>query len=178
MNPALNVNIYFIQKMENILNTDDFGAQQKPITELGKNTVYFLPYLMGERSPHNDPQARGAFLGLSLDTPRHQLTQAVFEGVAFALQDCYQLALEQGIRVEQTSICGGGAKNPTILRFLRQRLPDMAIHTAAEEGFNTNALPAQAVAYLAARRLYCLPVSFPATTGVPEPMVCGELCEP
>lgn len=48
--------------MENILNTDDFGAQQKPITELGKNTVYFLPYLMGERSPHNDPQARGAFL--------------------------------------------------------------------------------------------------------------------
>ena len=98
--------------MENILNTDDFGAQQKPITELGKNTVYFLPYLMGERSPHNDPQARGAFLGLSLDTPRHQLTQAVFEGVAFALQDCYQLALEQGIRVEQTSICGGGAKSP------------------------------------------------------------------
>ena len=68
--------------MENILNTDDFGAQQKPITELGKNTVYFLPYLMGERSPHNDPQARGAFLGLSLDTPRHQLTQAVFEIVS------------------------------------------------------------------------------------------------
>lgn len=100
--------------MENILNTDDFGAQQKPITELGKNTVYFLPYLMGERSPHNDPQARGAFLGLSLDTHRHQLTQAVFEGVAFALQDCYQLALEQGIRVEQTSICGGRSQKSSL----------------------------------------------------------------
>ena len=120
--------------MENILNTDDFGAQQKPITELGKNTVYFLPYLMGERSPHNDPQARGAFLGLSLDTPRHQLTQAIFEGVAFALQDCYQLALEQGIRVEQTSICGGGAKSPLWRKIVANILDLPVVRPVCEEG--------------------------------------------
>ena len=116
------------------MNTDDFGAQQKPITELGKNTVYFLPYLMGERSPHNDPQARGAFLGLSLDTPCHQLTQAVFEGVAFALQDCYQLALEQGIRVEQTSICGGGAKSPLWRKIVANILDLPVVRPVCEEG--------------------------------------------
>lgn len=120
--------------MENILNTDDFGAEQKSITELGKNTVYFLPYLMGERSPHNDPHARGAFLGLSLDTPRFQLTQAVFEGVSFALRDCYQLALDQGIRVQQTSICGGGAKSPVWRKIVANVLELPVVRPACEEG--------------------------------------------
>ena len=110
--------------------------------------------------------------GLSLEDGAATATAFVAESIAYSLL----LYLPEIPKI--LIVCGGGAKNPTILRFLRQRLPDMAIHTAAEEGFNTNALPAQAVAYLAARRLYCLPVSFPATTGVPEPMVCGELCEP
>lgn len=74
-------------------------------------------------------------------------------------------------------ICGGGAKNPTLIRFLRQRLPDINIKTAAEEGFDANALEAQAFAYMAVRRLYHLPITFPATTGVAEPMVGGELHE-
>lgn len=57
-------------------------------------------------------------------------------------------------------VCGGGAKNPTLVRFLRQRLPDIGISTAAEEGFDVNALEAQAFAYLAVRRLYhCRPHS-------------------
>ena len=100
--------------MEDILRTADFAAEQSPITpdKLGKNDVYFLPYLMGERSPHNDPAARGAFIGLRMDTARADMTQAVLEGVAFAIRDCVEIARAQGVAVERSRICGGGAKSP------------------------------------------------------------------
>ena len=71
--------------MKDILHTDDFADEQKPLDEegrLGENHVYFLPYLMGERSPHNDPSARASFIGMSMDTSRADMLQAVFEGVA------------------------------------------------------------------------------------------------
>nr|MCR5509882.1 xylulokinase [Lachnospiraceae bacterium] len=73
---------------EDIIGTEDFVTEQKAITEdkLGRNHVYFLPYLMGERSPHNDPLARGTFIGMTMDTSRADMTQAVLEGVAFALR--------------------------------------------------------------------------------------------
>lgn len=79
--------------------------------ELGKNDVYFLPYLMGERSPHNDVNARGAFIGMRPDTTRKQMTLAVLEGVAFALRDCLEAAKKNGVKVERTMLCGGGAKS-------------------------------------------------------------------
>ena len=98
---------------EEILHTADYAAEQAPITRqsLGKNDVYFLPYLMGERSPHNDPAARGAFLGLRMDTPRAAMTQAVLEGVAFAIRDCVEIAKAQGIPIQASTLCGGGAKS-------------------------------------------------------------------
>ena len=70
--------------MDEIIGTKDYGAEQTAITKLGENHVYFLPYLMGERSPHNDPDARGTFIGMTMDTSRADMTQAVLEGVAFA----------------------------------------------------------------------------------------------
>ena len=84
--------------MEDILNTQDFGKEQEPITaeKLGANDVYYLPYLMGERSPHNDPAARGSFIGLRMDSTRADMTQAVLEGVAFAIKDCVEIARAQG----------------------------------------------------------------------------------
>jgi len=97
---------------EEILGTKDFVAEQAPITKLGENHVYFLPYLMGERSPHNDPDARGVFFGMSMDTSRADMTQAVLEGVAFALRDSLEVAKSLGIKIERTKICGGGAKSP------------------------------------------------------------------
>ncbi len=99
---------------EDILNTKDFGAEQADITEdkLGENHVYFLPYLMGERSPHNDPKARGTFIGMTMDSARSDMTQAVLEGVAFALRDSLEVARSLGICPERTKICGGGAKSP------------------------------------------------------------------
>ncbi len=74
--------------------------------------MYFLPYLMGERSPHNNPNARGTFIGMTMDTTRADMTQAVLEGVAFALRDSFEVAKSLGIRIERTKICGGGAKSP------------------------------------------------------------------
>ena len=67
---------------------------------------------MGERSPHNDPNARGTFIGLTMDTTRADMTQAVLEGVAFALRDSFEVARSLGIHIARTRICGGGAKSP------------------------------------------------------------------
>ena len=97
---------------EEILGTTDFASEQATITKLGENHVFFLPYLMGERSPHNDPDARGVFFGMSMDTSRADMTQAVLEGVAFALRDSLEVAKSLGIKIERTKICGGGAKSP------------------------------------------------------------------
>lgn len=98
--------------MDEIIGTSDYGAEQKKIGVLGENHVYFLPYLMGERSPHNNPNARGTFIGMTMDTTRADMTQAVLEGVAFALRDSFEVAKSLGIKIERTKICGGGAKSP------------------------------------------------------------------
>lgn len=97
--------------MEEILRTDHFKEEQSEIKGLGDNEVYFLPYLMGERSPHNDPNARGSFIGMSLDTTRADMYQAVLEGVSFALRDCVEIARKLGIQIGTARICGGGAKS-------------------------------------------------------------------
>ena len=98
--------------MDEIIRTKEYGKEQEKIQELGNNHVYFLPYLMGERSPHNDPKVRSMFLGMSMDTTREDMTQAVLEGVAFAIQDSLEVAKALGIAVTRTNICGGGAKSP------------------------------------------------------------------
>ncbi len=97
---------------EEILKTKDFAAEQSRITKLGENQVFYLPYLMGERSPHNNPDARAMFIGMSMDTTREDMTQAVLEGVAFGLRDSLEVARSLGIQMERTKICGGGAKSP------------------------------------------------------------------
>ena len=97
--------------MDEIIGTKDYAKEQDGITNLGDNNVYFLPYLMGERSPHNDPSARGTFIGLSMDTTKSDMTQAVLEGVAFGIRDSFEVAKSLGIHIERTKICGGGAKS-------------------------------------------------------------------
>ena len=99
---------------EDIFKTTDYAAEQADITEekLGRNHVYFLPYLMGERSPINDTNARGTFLGMTMDTTRADLMQAVLEGVAFAIRDSFEIAKELGLNIPSSKICGGGSKSP------------------------------------------------------------------
>lgn len=96
---------------EEILKTTDYQKEQQGITKLGENSVFYLPYLMGERSPHNDPKVRAMFMGISMDTTREEMTQAVLEGVAFGLRDSLEVARSLGIQIERTKICGGGAKS-------------------------------------------------------------------
>ena len=98
---------------EDILKTKDYAGEQAPITgeKLGRNHVFFLPYLMGERSPINDTNARGTFIGMTMDTSRSDLVQAVLEGVAFAIRDSIEVAKSLGIPIQTSRICGGGAKS-------------------------------------------------------------------
>lgn len=97
--------------MEEILKTSEFAKEQEGIVKLGENQVFYLPYLMGERSPHNDPHARSTFTGMTMDTSREEMTQAVLEGVVFGLRDSLEVARNLGIKIERTKICGGGAKS-------------------------------------------------------------------
>ena len=99
---------------EDILSTSDYAKEQEAVTDdkLGNNHIYFLPYLMGERSPINDTDARGTFTGIRMDTRREDIVQAVLEGVAFAIRDCLEVAKESGIIVKESTLCGGGAKSP------------------------------------------------------------------
>jgi len=98
--------------IEQILNTDDYSAEQKEINILGQNKVYYLPYLSGERTPHNNPLARGAFVGMSMSTSRAEMTQAMLEGVAFSLRDILTRIRALGKEVSAARIIGGGAKSP------------------------------------------------------------------
>lgn len=109
--------------------------------------------------------------GLSLEDGAATATAFVAESIA------YSMALFLPEPPLEAYVCGGGAKNPTLLRFLRQRLPQTVVKTTAEKGWNVDAIDAQAAAFWAVRRLHCLPVSFPFTTGVPVPCICGELFE-
>jgi len=99
---------------DDIFKTTDYAAEQVDITpeKLGENHVFFLPYLMGERSPINDTNARGTFIGMTMDTSRSDLVQAVLEGVAFAIRDSFEVAKSLGLDILTTKICGGGSKSP------------------------------------------------------------------
>lgn len=130
--------------MEDILDTKEFAKEQANITKLGKNHVYFLPYLMGERSPHNNPNARGTFIGMTMDTTRDDMTQAMLEGVAFALRDSFEVAKSLGIKVERSKICGGGAKSPLWKKIIANVLNVKLDVIESEEG------PAMGGAMLAA----------------------------
>ena len=104
---------------EEILKTSDYASEQIDMEEnLGQNRVFFLPYLMGERSPINDVDARGTFVGLSLDTTRRDMVQAVLEGVAFAIRDSFEVARSIGVRIDCSKVCGGGAKSPVWRKML------------------------------------------------------------
>ena len=130
--------------MDDIIGTGDYGAEQAAIRKLGENHVYYLPYLMGERSPHNDPDARAAFIGMTMDTTRADMTQAVLEGVAFALRDSVEVAKSLGIGLKRTKICGGGAKSPLWKKIIANVLNLKVDVIESEEG------PAMGGAMLAA----------------------------
>lgn len=120
--------------MDEVIGTKDYAKEQEQIVKLGENHVYYLPYLMGERSPYNDPNARATFIGMTMDTTRADMTQAVLEGVAFALRDSFEVARNLGIQIERTKICGGGAKSPLWKRIIANVLNVKVDVLETEEG--------------------------------------------
>ena len=121
---------------DEILHTTDYSAEQQAITEdmLGNNSVYFLPYLMGERSPINDTDARGTFIGLAMDTQRKDIVQAVLEGVSFAIRDNVEVAKSLDITITSSNLCGGGAKSKLWQKILANVLNIPLNILQAEEG--------------------------------------------
>lgn len=105
---------------DNIFKTKDYGAEEANVSEnmLGNNTVFFLPYLMGERSPINDTDASGLFIGMRSDTRREDMYLAVLEGVAFAIRDNLEVAKKLGIDIKKSFLCGGGARSKLWCRIL------------------------------------------------------------
>ena len=120
--------------MEEILRTKEYQVEQDGIRKLGENPVFYLPYLMGERSPHNDPDARAAFVGMSMDTTREDMTQAMLEGVAFGLRDSMEAAKSTGLTQKRSKICGGGAKSPLWRKMIANVMNMKIDRIESEEG--------------------------------------------
>ncbi len=112
---------------------------QSPI---GANRLFYLPYLMGERTPHLDADCRGAFIGLSAMHQRRDLLRAVMEGVSYSLKDCISVFDEMGVGIDHMAACGGGSRSP-LWREMLANLYGCDIMTVKGEG------PALGVALLA-----------------------------
>jgi xylulokinase len=102
--------------------------------EPGVEGLTFLPYLAGERTPHADPDARGAFVGLSLRHDRGALVRAVLEGVAYGLRDCLEVVRELGCAADVGRVSGGGARSELWLRIVASVLGLPLERTKVEEG--------------------------------------------
>ena len=130
---------------DNVLRTNDYARVQNNVdTEsLGKNNVYFLPYLMGERSPINDTDATGVFIGLRLNTTAEDMLLAIMEGVSFAIRDNLEVVGAMGVPIKEATVCGGGAKSELWLNILANVLGIDLCVGESEEG------PAMGAAFLA-----------------------------
>lgn len=101
---------WWIEKINKSNNYDDIIGEID--YDKAENDIFYLPYLMGERTPHNDPHARGTFIGMDMSTERKDMTLAVLEGVAFSLRDTFEIMKSMGIHITEITINGGGARNP------------------------------------------------------------------
>lgn len=121
---------------DKVLCQKDYALLENEIDTslLGKNELFFLPYLMGERSPINDTDAKGLFIGLRPDTSRSQMLLAVLEGVCFAIRDNIEIAKSLGISVKESCLCGGGAKSKLWRKILANVLNIQLNIPVAEEG--------------------------------------------
>lgn len=130
---AASCNKWFCDK---VLESSDYAKESAAINEdnLGKNNIFFLPYLMGERSPINDTDASGVFIGLNPESDRAAMLQAVLEGVSFAIRDNLEVAKKLGINIERSMLCGGGAKSPVWRKILANVLGIELDLPVAEEG--------------------------------------------
>jgi xylulokinase len=119
-------------------------TEEAAVAPPGAEGLFFLPYLAGERTPHADANARGAFVGLTLMHSRGHLVRAILEGVTYSLRDCLEIIEEQGVTVKQIRASGGGARSVLWRQMQADVLGKTVVSMAADEG------PAYGVALLAA----------------------------
>jgi xylulokinase len=119
------------------------NREAQPIAP-GSDGVTFLPYLQGERTPHRDASARGAFIGLSLSHTRAHLSRAVVEGICFALRDSLTILRDLGVRIDEVLVTGGGAASPFVRKVQADVYGLPVVRVNREEG------PAYGAALLAA----------------------------
>lgn len=115
----------------------DYDTLLEPVESLppGSDGLLFLPYLTGERTPHPDPLARGAFVGLTVRHSFAHLTRAVLEGVSFGLRDSFELMKKAGLEnIDQVRVTGGGARSPLWRQILADVFNTEIVTVNAEEG--------------------------------------------
>jgi xylulokinase len=122
----------------------DILTEEAAVTPPGAEGLFFLPYLAGERTPHADPHARGAFIGLTLKHGRGHMVRAILEGVTYSLRDCLEIIEQQKVAVKQIRASGGGARSAFWRQMQADVLGKTVVSMAADEG------PAYGVALLAA----------------------------
>lgn len=120
--------------LENILRSGDYDADEVEVAAADTQGLLFLPYLTGDRSPHNDVKAKGAFIGLTVTTTRAQMSRAVMEGVAFSLRDSLETAADSGTDVRYATICGGGARSKTWRQIIANVLNVPVCSPMSEQG--------------------------------------------
>lgn len=132
--------------VESVNKSKDYThfVEKEAINSKFDKNIFFLPYLTGERTPHNDPDARGAFIGLNIQHERGDMTRAVIEGINFGLRDSLELIREMNIPTNVVRISGGGAKSD----FWKQMIAD--IFNSRVETVNSTEGPAFGAAILAA----------------------------
>ncbi|MFC1558680.1 FGGY-family carbohydrate kinase, partial [candidate division KSB1 bacterium] len=117
-------------------NTDPYNIlfNKAVNVPIGSEGLLFLPYLSGERTPHQDGKARGAWVGLTLTHSKEHLVRAVIEGITFAMRDSVELMRTLGIEVSQVRIIGGGAKNPLWRQMQADVYNAEVVTVSSEEG--------------------------------------------
>lgn len=135
---GLSVNWYKDNFYQDFSEKEVYGKIEEDLkaSKVGANNLLYLPYLMGERTPHKDPFIRGAFIGLSGIHQRKDTTRAVIEGVTFSLRDCLSIIRSIGLNVDNMYLTGGGASNETWVQILADNF-DTSIQKINGEGGTT-----------------------------------------
>ncbi len=118
-------------------------SDEAALAGVGSEGLFYLPYLTGERTPHFDPDAKGAWVGLTVRHGRQHLVRSILEGSSYAMRDSLELIREMGVTIEQVRVSGGGARNP-LWRQIQADIYGADVHT-----LNSTEGPAFGVALLA-----------------------------
>ncbi|MBV8230559.1 MAG: xylulokinase, partial [Planctomycetaceae bacterium] len=103
-------------------------SDEAALAGLGSEGLFFLPYMTGERTPHFDPDAKGAWIGLTVRHGRPHLIRSIMEGAAYAMRDSLELIREMGVAIEQIRVSGGGARDP-LWRQIQADIYGHGVHT-------------------------------------------------